>query len=316
MNNYYINCDLGDTIYSLLIVKTLGGGGFYYGPSHPSATTSHKVKNKLLEDLLYNQEYIYSFGYTDKMFWRDLHNDRIAIKEERVLPKKIFFDKKNIFERNIINKIPNLFWTPSGPEMLYMPLIYSISERFSVDKHLYKEPWIEVPNKYMHDKKIIINRTSRYNNDLQFYVDIINKNEAKNCGFIGTEKEYNSFIEQTSLKIDHVITKDLLEAAIAIKNSRIFVGNQSSCMALAEALKHTTFQEVSLSVPNCLFTHRNNFYGVVCGKQIGFPEEKYVCFGNEDFEGCGIKVFLDTWYDTPPAFTINNNRYQIRSIEI
>ena len=58
MNNYYINCDLGDTIYSLLIVKYLGGGGFYHGPSHESAITSYKIKENLLQELLYNQNYI------------------------------------------------------------------------------------------------------------------------------------------------------------------------------------------------------------------------------------------------------------------
>lgn len=315
MHNYYFNCDLGDTIYSLIILKYFGGGGYFYGPSHSSASTHYTKKAESLKSLLEYQEYVTSFGFTDKLLWRDDYPPDIIFKDISLDIKDLYFNKLNTSIEKI-DKSPNLFWTASGLEMVSIPLIQIISQRFLIDENVYKEKWINLPNVRIHDKDIIINRTFRYNQNVDLYIDIIKKNGENKCGFIGTEQEYEKFCFDTKLNIEHIKTKDLFQAGIAIKNSKVFVGNQSSCMAIAESIKHNTIQEVYINNPNCLFSYRNNFYGVLPGRLFGFPEKKHIAISKSDFNECGIKIERDTWYDEPERISFNNNSYEIRGIEI
>lgn len=314
MHNYYLNCDLGDTIYSLIILKNFGGGGFYYGPSHSSATTSHSTKESLLKRLFEHQEYVTSFGFTEQLLWRNDYSEDIPLKQISLKPKNIYFNKSNNHQPTI-DLSPNLFWKPSGIEMTYVPLIEAITKRFLINEQIYKEKWINLPNIKSHDKDVIINRTFRYTKNIDLYIDIIKKNGENNCGFIGKREEYEKFCFDSRSKIEHIITKDLFEAGIAIQSSKLFVGNQSSCMAIAESIKHNTLQEVCIDNPNCLFHYRDNFHGILPGWIFGHSD-KFISISKKDFNECGIKIKLDTWYDEPETVTINNKSYQIRSVDI
>lgn len=315
MNNYYFNCDLGDTIYSLIILKHFGKGGFYYGPSHSSATTSHNTKENLLKSLLEYQNYVTSFGFTEEILWRNDYDANVAIKDVSLRIKSVHFNKTEN-DCLFINKSPNLFWQPSGIEMTYIPLIEIIAERFLINEQIYKQKWVNLPNIKSHNKDVIINRTFRYNKSIDLYIDIIKKNGENKCGFIGTKQEYEKFCFDSKTKIEHIITKDLFEAAIAIQSSKLFVGNQSSCMALAESIKHNTIQEVCTDNPNCLFTYRDNFHGMIPGWIFGFYESKYISISKKDFNECGIKIQMDTCYDGIEKISFNNKNYEIRRVEI
>ena len=65
--NVLVNADLGDIIYSLIIHKAMAKKhdhvGYYYGVSHPSATTHHSKKEQALYRLLEHQPHIKSFGF-------------------------------------------------------------------------------------------------------------------------------------------------------------------------------------------------------------------------------------------------------------
>jgi len=85
---------------------------------------------------------------------------------------------------------------------------------------------------------IIINDTGRIRY-LGYSVDWkkLKPHESK-CAFIGYKEQYEEFVENRNLNIPHHIIKNGLEYAQAIKGSKLFIGNQSWGITLAEALKH------------------------------------------------------------------------------
>lgn len=106
------------------------------------------------------------------------------------------------------------------------------------------DKWLEVPKK--EDKrtlgKIIINRTERYQNWLINYFFL--KEYGKDVVFAGTPKEYELFKKQWSLDIDYLEVNDFLELAIAINSCKVFVGNQSMAMQIADGVKKDRVLEV------------------------------------------------------------------------
>lgn len=110
-------------------------------------------------------------------------------------------------------------------------------------------PWLDVGEYRPLDDMIIINRTSRYHNPNISYKFL--QQYSKNIVFIGLEDEHKAFCDEffevTPLKID-----DYLDMAIAISSCRLFIGNQSFCFAIAEALKVPRILELYSPLPNVI----------------------------------------------------------------
>lgn len=98
--------------------------------------------------------------------------------------------------------------------------------------------------------KIIINRTPRYHNKKEIKWEVLEKYK-KYCLFLGTEKEYKLFLKKYKFDINYYKCKDALEIARIIKGSKIFIGNQSLCFSLAEAIKCPRILEVYYGKNNC-----------------------------------------------------------------
>ena len=85
---------------------------------------------------------------------------------------------------------------------------------------------------------IIINDTGsiRY---LGYSVDWgkLKPHESK-CAFIGYREQHSEFVENRKIDIPHYVIRNGLEYAQTIKGSKLFIGNQSWGITLAEALKH------------------------------------------------------------------------------
>lgn len=101
-------------------------------------------------------------------------------------------------------------------------------------------PWLERPVE-AGGPYLVINITQRYrtqNPDYSFLED---------CGvpviFLGTLDEYNLFIKQCRTA-KYMKTKDYAEVAKVIAGSKLFIGNQSSCFAVAEGLGHPRLLEI------------------------------------------------------------------------
>lgn len=324
--NVLVNADLGDIIYSLILHKALAKDneevGYYYGTSHPTATTHHSKKKDALYRLLEYQPYISSFGYCDYLAWVDHHNSSYNL---RVDIHDIHFNKtKN--EPKHIDFVPNLFWDPFlvaneesyKDEFKHVPLIELIRRRFNLEHSDYRDPWLFAPDIKMHDKKLIFNRTGRYFGTgaadiADFYKKLIDNVGAKNCGFVGFEEEYKTFCEAFG-KIDHIKTKDLLDVACAIKNSEMFIGNQSSCMAIAEAMNHNTIQEVSWRVPNCIFDYRFNFFGVLSTKNSNLDAD-FVAISkiNKDYDYVKFCNYYDD-LEKELRFDLGNQTFKLKKV--
>ena len=104
--------------------------------------------------------------------------------------------------------------------------------------------------------KVIINRSPRYNNPhfpwrkiVEFYgVRIL---------FIGLKHEHEAFCNAYG-HVAYQPVNDLLEVAQIIAGSFLFIGNQSSCMTIAEGMKHPRILEGSLSIPDCVYPGATN----------------------------------------------------------
>lgn len=110
------------------------------------------------------------------------------------------------------------------------------------------QPWLTVEPMYLAD--IVVNRSPRYHGPFE-WSQLRDWQHA--AVFLGFEEEYAAFVHETGLgevKRQHV--GSVLEATRIIAGAKLFVGNQSFCYSLAEALKVPRVQEVCMYAPNCL----------------------------------------------------------------
>lgn len=96
--------------------------------------------------------------------------------------------------------------------------------------------------------KILINRTERYNNMLISYTFL--REYAGKVMFVGLPGEHAIFCKQHNLDIPHFEVTDFFQLGVALKNCKLFIGNQSMCFQIAENLKITRLLEVCKSIPN------------------------------------------------------------------
>ena len=109
-------------------------------------------------------------------------------------------------------------------------------------------PWLE--NVTPKDRgTIIVNRTARYRGTLDY--SLLRPYES-DVAFLGTFKEWKSFIEETGVTPGLFYTENALDIAETIAGSKLFVGNQSLAFSIAEALKHPRVLEASHAKPNCM----------------------------------------------------------------
>lgn len=121
------------------------------------------------------------------------------------------------------------------------------------------KPWVQISGEYHHKDKILINFTDRYRNNIPTYFFL--KEYQDHLLFVGTEKEREDFCTQWKLEIPLLIVNDFLELASVINSARFFLGNQSMCWNLCEAMKKPRILEISLTAPNCMPFIGEDSYG-------------------------------------------------------
>lgn len=111
--------------------------------------------------------------------------------------------------------------------------------------------WVYVDSFITDDKpKIIVNFSERYRNPHITYFFL--KKYEDRILFVGTDKEYNLFKTQNELNIDHLLVSNFHELARHIKSSLFFLGNQSMCWNIAEAMGVPRILEVCREASNCI----------------------------------------------------------------
>lgn len=106
-------------------------------------------------------------------------------------------------------------------------------------------------------KKILINFTERYRNYNINYFFL--KEYEKQLQFIGTEKEYDIFKNQWRLNLDYLKVNNFTELVFHLQECDFFLGCQSFCWHLAEAMKIPRLLELSPYVQNCTSFGENGF---------------------------------------------------------
>ena len=208
--------NVGDIVYSLPLAKSFGKVEYYLNISH---LMNEKLAKSILP-LLEKQPYI-----------------------EKV---KLYNAKTDKYDWNL-----DIFRQIHAMDIVQLTLAHLI--KFNCYYNL-AEPYIHnIEPNYVAD--IIINRTMRYWGDLDYlnYWEILEK-YGDRAIFIGYEKEYELFRSKfdRKKKLEYYKTEDFLEVAQIIKGSKVFIGNQSCCFAIAEAMKTPRILEICREVPNCI----------------------------------------------------------------
>lgn len=145
---------------------------------------------------------------------------------------------------------------PFGAIQSWVPLAYG-DLAYDLSKS-----WIDIPSTHTDNSdKVIINFTDRYRNNIPAYFFL--KEYQDHIVFAGTEKERNDFCAQWKLEIPLLKVDNFYELAIILKSARFFLGNQSMCWNLTEAMKTPRILELSLSAPNCIPFIGEDSYGYI-----------------------------------------------------
>jgi hypothetical protein len=119
------------------------------------------------------------------------------------------------------------------------------------------KPWLfNIEPDSRANSRIVVNRSARYQNQFFPWREVV-ANYGSLIIFIGTTDEHRDFCNNYGV-VEYVPTANLLEAARLIKGSDCFIANQSSCMTIAEGLKHPRILEGSLTIPDCIYQNAHN----------------------------------------------------------
>jgi len=120
-------------------------------------------------------------------------------------------------------------------------------------------PWLKISPKWKSKGGVVIARSPRYNNPEMPWGKIVEHYGWNRITFIGLVEEHKNFCREYG-SVPYQKTKNMLEVAHLIAESKLFIGNQSAPMSVAVGMGHPYIQEVSLDQPDCIFSRSNAQY--------------------------------------------------------
>jgi hypothetical protein len=242
----------GDLIYSLSVVKKMGGGDieiamnniencvaqYGYRPDEVDPMHQGRFTDKdfdLLLPLLLRQEYV-----NGVLKWRpgDADTDVDLDRFRAVLFRG--------FEGNYVEAYHRTFGIP-----------------FSAD--VYNETWLEADPKTI--APVVINRTVRYRcpQGTGTWQNLLEQAQIVNNGiFVGTLDEHEDFVKSTGFRVQYYPVKDFKELADVIAGADLFMGNQSAAYSVAMGLGKASVLETIKIKPlvnnECYFPRDNCQY--------------------------------------------------------
>jgi hypothetical protein len=136
----------------------------------------------------------------------------------------------------------------AGREGKQLHLAKSYFMLFGIDYDLAKSWLFNIDPK--RESSIVVSRSTHYHDRREIDWGILEQYK-KDLVFIGTDEEYRKFVKNAKFYPTILKCQDALEIAQVIKGSKLFIGNQSLCFALAEAMKHPRVLEVYYGRDNC-----------------------------------------------------------------
>jgi hypothetical protein len=232
--NFFHSGDLGDVIYALPAMRALGGGSLYL-ESRPWTARMTRSRVDLLHSLFELQPYI------DKV--RHAEPPRGAVDFSTFRQGGLLYGV-SLAELQA-NWVGAVDWSPA--------------------------PWLSIGQPPTPGGRVVCHRSPRYHNPY-FRWDLVGQYFGARLFFVGLPQEVVALRTETGVNAEHLITDDYYELAEIISGSHIFIGNQSSPMALALAMGHYVVQETCLWTPDCVLPRDNVRYIVDGGvAEWGIP---------------------------------------------
>lgn len=197
MRKFYHSGKLGDILYSLPTIKALNGGELILG-----VTAGEYAAIKPLLDV---QPYIYGTFYQPNKY---IAMADIDLDKFRLHPKQ---DKIHLVDS------------------------HAQSNKVTVDK---SKAWLQVSGGFEEADYAVVNVTDRHRDKFfNWSKEIKYLRRTHNAVyFLGLHKEHLLLEAQANNNITFLETRNLLEAAIIIKNARTFSSNQSALLAIRQGL--------------------------------------------------------------------------------
>lgn len=144
-------------------------------------------------------------------------------------------------------------------------LMEYVCNRFQVPIPNPNEKWLDVEPLDIAD--VIIARSGRYQGSNFPYRDIL-LNWGEGAAFVGFDYEHEDFCSKYG-EVPHYPTPSLLDLARAIAGCKLFIGNQSTPRAIAEALKVPCWVEMPRRPKNTIFKRSNLWISEADGVRKG-----------------------------------------------
>jgi len=228
MNNTFKHSGtIGDLIYSLPIVKHVGGGDFYLHLAQIDWITKHYYGSPP------NPFHSGRMNLKDFDFMRDFMEAQSYIKNFAVL------SEQTPITHNLDKFRPLFVGHPGNYVDIY-------AQAFGIDDEetktsLRTTPWVTTPGtRTVEGRDVMIKRSQRWlppqlSPGWKYWKD--NKFDQRSF-FVGLDEEYQAFKQQIGWDIPHQKTNNLLEVAEYIKGSSAFIGNQSMALSVAIGIGH------------------------------------------------------------------------------
>jgi ADP-heptose:LPS heptosyltransferase len=215
---------MGDVIYSLPTIKAMGGGVLHL------VDTRHHVDNgEMTKD------------------WQNLLTPLLKVQPYIVEVRYDYVD--GAIDLNRFRKIDCNLSTTN--------LVYAHAKAQGIEVDLTK-PWLE-PIKGEKKCGAVFARSARYHSADFPWLQIV-RSLREFAQFIGTPDEHKTFCKEFDCDyLTQVPTNNLYDVAKSIAENCLFVGNQSSPLAIAHGLGVPVLMEVCSANPNCVFNRPNEY---------------------------------------------------------
>ena len=224
---------LGDLVYSLPIVRHLGGGEFYLHLNQMTWIGQHYYgapPNPFHQGRMTPQDYDYMQSFM------------------LAQPYISAFDTMSP-EREITHNLDRFRPAFVGHPTNYIDLY---AQTFNITEPLSNRPWLTVPSIELlpRGRTIVINRTERWIPPTPgpMWAELRRSGAEAQAVFVGLRHEYQKFQADTHWSLPWIETPTMLDLARVIAGAAQFIGNQSSALAMA----------IGLGVPSILCEARTD----------------------------------------------------------
>ena len=142
--------------------------------------------------------------------------------------------------------------------MIYGDTIANRVARWVGAKIDLSKPWIKSGKNNYTAGKIIVSRGARWHGEFFPWKEIVDT-FSKDIMFVGLDEEHEDFCKKFG-EVEHLHTIDLYDVAEAIAGASLFIGNQSSPNAIANALRAPSIVETCLYAFDCIYERDNATY--------------------------------------------------------